>query len=86
MNTKFSKGPWVVKGGLVMSADGYVVCTPSAHSPHMTADTRLTASALQLLEACEDLLDAIDTGDLHGAKMDRAYEAARKAIATAYDK
>jgi hypothetical protein len=45
MAVEFSKGPWVVKGGIVMSADDYVVCTPSSHSTRHEANTRLVCAA-----------------------------------------
>lgn len=42
---QFSKGPWVVKGGIVVSADNYTICTPSTHSTRYEANTKLICAA-----------------------------------------
>lgn len=82
---EYSKGPWTFDRWMVQDETGDViaVCAPCWLSYETNANTRLIASAPELLEALKGLLELAeqmnDASD-EGGQLDERYETAISAI------
>lgn len=86
--SKHTKGPWFVSdeySGIVVDSDGIRVAAACTDKPYEQHDATLIAAAPDLLEACQDFVNAVRAGSKQEIMLaiDAADKKARAAIAKA---